>query len=466
MLSPKLKIFLLVLLLSLAPANVKAQSPQYTVVDLGPYFYTRAINDAGQVVGSYVNGRGDALLYSNGVVKVINPPGANSAATVGINNRGDVVGNALFCDIENGNCVNSRTRGFIYSRGTFNILSTMGGRDSFAHGINDSGRVTGYSYTALLSGEHAFTFKDGAFTDIGTGSGAGRTLAMSINASGQVVGYATSSTSSNLGAFLYSNGSYLFFESNGFPYDINNHGAVVGTLNGNDDGSGRGFLFSGGVEQDLGVLNGGTYTSPNAINDLGQVVGTSGGSFFLPGSLKAFIYSGGTIQDLNTLVSLNSGWMLTAAVDINDAGQIVANGRINGEDHGFLLTPTRPMLLTLANTNKALAVQSVMFLADPFGITTTTTRNLSPDTRTRVTFVARNMETLVGENIAQPTVQAEDSQGRIFALPVEFSGKVPGFGSFTQLTVSLPDEAAGRGEVQLSVTFRGQTSNKAVVTFH
>jgi probable HAF family extracellular repeat protein len=464
MLSPPLKICVLVLLLVLPLATATAQSPQYTVVDLGPYFYVRGINDAGQVVGSYVNGRGDALLYSNGVVKVINPPGASSAATVGINNRGDVVGNAIFCDIENGNCVNSRTRGFIYSRGTFNILSTMGGRDSFAQGINESGRVTGYSYTSAVSGEQAFTFKDGAFTDIGAGSGAGRTFAISINGSGQVVGYATSSTSSNLGSFLYTNGSYLFFESNGFPSDINNHGAVVGTLNGNDDGSGRGYLFSGGVEHDLGTLNGGSYASPSAINDLGQVVGRSGASFFLPTSLKAFIYSGGTMQDLNTLIAVNSGWVLGAAVDINDAGQIVANGRINGEDHGFLLTPTQPMLLTQSSTNKALALQSVMFLHDPFGVSTTTTRNLSSDTRTRITFVVRNMETLVGENIPPPTVQAEDSLGRVFALPVEFVSKVPGFGSFTQITASLPDEAAGRGDIQISVSFRGHTSNKAVVT--
>jgi uncharacterized protein (TIGR03437 family) len=167
------------------------------------------------------------------------------------------------------------------------------------------------------------------------------------------------------------------------------------------------------------------------------------------------------MQDLNTLVTAAPGRILKSAVDINDAGQIVVSGTVNGEDHGFLLTPTKPMLLTQPSTNKAIAVQSVMFLRDPFTITTN--RNLSTDTRTRITLLVRNMETLAGENLPPPTVQAEDAQGGPIPLPVEFVGKVPNAGWLTQITVSLPDAIAGR-DVQITVGFRGQASNKAVIT--
>ena len=39
------------------------------------------------------------------------------------------------------------------------------------------------------------------------------------------------------------------------------------------------------------------------------------------------------------LIPADSGWILTAAWDINDAGQIVGVGTLNGEQRGFVLTP-------------------------------------------------------------------------------------------------------------------------------
>jgi probable HAF family extracellular repeat protein len=450
----------LILLLGALAVSAQAQSPQYTVVDLG-LFSPRAINDSDQVIGSAeINNRQEAVLFADGVFTILRPPGASSAEAYGINNRGEVVGFSLFCDLINNQCQNSRTRAFVYSKSGYTILGTLGGRDSLAFAINDFGQVTGYSDTAQ-SQRHAFIYKDGTFTDIGASSGA-ETMPASINASGQVVGFASSNTS-NRGAFLHNNGSFLFFEVRGFASDINNHADVVGGISGNDDGTGRAFFFSGGVEQDLGTLNGSIYALAKGINNLGQVVGESGIGPIFSTNQKAFVYSGGVMQDLNTLVTDVPGRVLRSAVDINDAGQILVEGTVNGSDqhHGFLLTPTKPMLLTQPSTNKAIAVQSVMFLRDPF--TTTTNRNLSTDTRTRVTLLVRNMETLTGETLPPPTVQAEDAQGGVFSLPVEFVSKVPNAGWLTQITVSLPDSIAGR-DVQLTIGFRGQASNKAVVT--
>ncbi len=47
------------------------------------------------------------------------------------------------------------------------------------------------------------------------------------------------------------------------------------------------------------------------------------------------------MQDLNSLIPAGSGWALSVARDINDAGQIVGEGVINGQQRAFLLTPVR-----------------------------------------------------------------------------------------------------------------------------
>jgi probable HAF family extracellular repeat protein len=43
--------------------------------------------------------------------------------------------------------------------------------------------------------------------------------------------------------------------------------------------------------------------------------------------------------DLNNLIPSGSGWVLQVANGVNDGGQIVGNGTIGGQTHGFLLTP-------------------------------------------------------------------------------------------------------------------------------
>lgn len=70
------------------------------------------------------------------------------------------------------------------------------------------------------------------------------------------------------------------------------------------------------------------------INNLGQVVGQSGG--------HAFLYSGGVMQDLNNLVQNlpPDGFFFNDAKFINGQGQIIANGT---DAHTYLLTPISTM---------------------------------------------------------------------------------------------------------------------------
>jgi hypothetical protein len=54
---------------------------------------------------------------------------------------------------------------------------------------------------------------------------------------------------------------------------------------------------------------------------------------------EAFIHRDGVFYRLDDLAQGAVGWHLEIASSINDAGQIVGTGSIDGASHGFLLTP-------------------------------------------------------------------------------------------------------------------------------
>jgi len=86
--------------------------------------------------------------------------------------------------------------------------------------------------------------------------------------------------------------------------------------------AGLAFLYSGGTITSLGTLVGGTYSYAYDINDSGLVVGESSTS---SGSRNAFLYSSGTMTNLGTL-----GGNTSTAESINNSGQIVGNSLNSG----------------------------------------------------------------------------------------------------------------------------------------
>jgi probable HAF family extracellular repeat protein len=308
-----------------------------TITDLGTLggiaSAATGINDLGQVVGNlFPTASGDfhAFLYSGGRMTDLGTFGGSSGSATGINDSGQVAGTT------------SKANGLhavLYSGGGTTDLGTLGGNYSQGYGINASGQVVGEAYTA--GGEiHAFLYSGGAMTDLGT-LGGNYSQARGINDSGQVVGVSATGDG-ELHNFLYSGG--VMTELGGIVggyiegYGINASGQVVGQVVGQAFGLTHAVLYSGGAMTDLGTL-GGIESYGDGINDLGQVVGNS---YTASNKVHAFLYSGGGMMDLNSILSPASGWELSSANAINDAGQIVGFGVHDGQEHAFLLSLALP----------------------------------------------------------------------------------------------------------------------------
>ena len=110
----------------------------------------------------------------------------------------------------------------------------------------------------------------------------------------------------------------------GDALSINNSEQVVGKI----AGSSHLFLYDDGTVHDLGFA-----VASCSINDSGLIIGdTSTGS--------PFIYSNSSMTGLNSLLPLNSGWVVESATGINDSGQICGYGiNPSGQTDAFLLTP-------------------------------------------------------------------------------------------------------------------------------
>ena len=116
---------------------------------------------------------------------------------------------------------------------------------------------------------------------------------------------------------------------------INKAGQVVGRAWTTKGGHDHAFLWQAGKGmQDLGAI-GGESNQANGINNAGQVVG---GPNDKNSKHPAFLYSGGKMIDLNSMIDPTSGWHLTTAAAINDSGQIAGSGMNKaGQSHAVPL---------------------------------------------------------------------------------------------------------------------------------
>jgi hypothetical protein len=175
------------------------------------------------------------------------------------------------------------------------------------------------------------------------------------------------------------------------------------------------------------------------------------------------------------MASSNAQWIKLTSGDTSNNGNTVVNFSVEPNTHGYPRTGTiviagkpfvvtqsapNPALLSVESSTAAVALDSVTLVRDPFS--PRTLHNFSLDQRTRISLFALNVDLLPNENISVVSAQAEDSQHRIFSLPVEFVGKVPNFDWLTQINLRLPDELSA-GDLQVKITVRGLASNEAKI---
>ena len=180
----------------------------------------------------------------------------------------------------------------------------------------------------------------------------------------------------------------------------------------------------------------------------------------------------------NAYVSIERTHQHTSLVNANSKGELWL---LIGTDSGFegltalyyqridvTLTPVGPpppALLTDSITGRASAVDSVTLTHEPFSVTSP--KNfLSSDQHTRVTLFGYNLELKNGEGLSAITAQIEDAQHRVYVLPVEAVEEVPNFNWIRGVTVKLPDELRGAGNVFVRISLRGTLSNQAALTIN
>jgi probable HAF family extracellular repeat protein len=195
-------------------------------------------------------------------------------------------------------------------------LGTLGGCCSQGTDINASGQVVGTSETA--SGEsHAFFWQDGEMIDLGNLGDSGFVAAADINNAGQVVGWSWINESRDTHAFLWERGVMSDLGTLGGTYSaaqaINNRGQIVGSST-TPMGDTHAFLWEHGVMSDLGTL-GGSWSVALDINEVGQVIGDTGGA----GRSYNFFWDRGVMVDIGTLGSVYRGEIHA----LNNRGQVV-----------------------------------------------------------------------------------------------------------------------------------------------
>ena len=159
----------------------------------------------------------------------------------------------------------------------------------------------------------------------------------------------------------------------------------------------------------------------------------------------------------------NSSYMTppTVLTDMGAKFRCVATnafGSATSSEATLTVTAPPPVLMTDQNTDIAAALESSLFMRDPFPLING--YNLSIDQRTRIMLFGSNLELLPNETFTAITAKAEDAQMNVFPLVVEFVGKPPGMDPLSEVVVKLPDNLPTGQSVFVSVTLRGQTSNK------
>lgn len=177
------------------------------------------INDPGRILG-YDEGPSRAFIWDAGEVTYLDFAGRIIPRA--INNRGQVIG--TFKD-----GATSPWRSFTFDRGVMTEIVDARGIDWIAVALNERGDVVGSYTEAEFHNSQAFLWRDGVVIDLPALNDDGRTSARGINNRGQIVGWSSGPGGSH--AVLWDGGDVTDLGIWGnacTPWDVNESGQVVG----------------------------------------------------------------------------------------------------------------------------------------------------------------------------------------------------------------------------------------------
>ena len=219
-------------------------------------------------------------------------------------------------------------------------VTTLGNLEP--HDINSAGAIAGSMPVNGGLGTSRATRRVGNVnTDLGTLGGMS-SMAFAISESNWVVGQSLLANNKTTRAFLVASGAMIDLGTHGGTHsralDISGLSVVgIADMTGNLPRATLWTLTAAGTlstKTNLGTLPGAINSAAHGVNAAGTIVGNSGDA--------AFVWASGTMSDLNTKIDPTSGWHLTRATGIDDAGRIVGVGKHLGLQRAFVLTPRMP----------------------------------------------------------------------------------------------------------------------------
>jgi hypothetical protein len=130
-----------------------------------------------------------------------------------------------------------------------------------------------------------------------------------------------------------------------------------------------------------------------------------------------------------------------------------------------------PVLISESTSTRGIALESITLKAEPFSLTSSV--NFGTDTRTRICIFAMNLELYAGESANAFFADAEDAAHTHYPLRVEYVGTVPAardingnlvdLSGITMIVVRLNDAMGDLGDVLVSLSLHGVSSNRVRV---
>lgn len=357
-----------------AAAGGGEEGHRFTVQDIGTLGGTQlrgvALNNAGQVVGSSSTPSSGVSVHAflwlprpafglGAGIHDLGTLGGDRSEATGIDEAGRITGYSEVPD------PTDLGHAFLWEQGVMNDLGSPqpGILGAFGQAINGHGEIAilyggGFTCSPALWLPAPRLGLPAGYNDLTTPAGFNDAILHDLNDRGEAVG--STNVACDVATFEH---AYLWLPAPAYGLPAGAHdltaGAPTSSFHAAAEAINEGGLVVGwtsdrvvtepfewrdGVLTPLPLPPGFTTGMALDVDELDRAVGTTEGYLVDPDPVRALLWENGEVHDLNDLIPPDTGWVLERAEGINDRGQIVGFGRLNGVRRIFLLGPPASVL--------------------------------------------------------------------------------------------------------------------------